>query len=95
MMDDNTMDDMAEKLAGLVADKVVQRLRDGSDVLQPDYVTAGEAAALLKVSKSTVVGWCRSGKLVATKISPRMWRISRDSVDRILNGDDLDSDVEA
>ncbi len=42
----------------------------------PEYLTAAEMAALMRVSRETVYIWCRSGDVPARQIAGT-WRIKR------------------
>lgn len=42
--------------------------------MNPTYVTAGEVAAELRVSRPTVIRWCQNGTLPASQFGSR-WRI--------------------
>lgn len=42
----------------------------------PDPLTPAEIAALERVGLTTVIGWCRSGKLPASKVGG-LWRVRR------------------
>jgi excisionase family DNA binding protein len=55
-----------------------------------DYLTATEAARLLRVRESKVLAWLRSGELPGADVSERpgqgraRWRISRDDLNEFL-----------
>src|SRR5437763_517778 len=51
---------------------------------EPDYYTVAEAAQLLRVSKPTVWRWIASGRLAAVHVGPRVVRIERSSIDRLV-----------
>lgn len=42
----------------------------------PGLYTTAEVARLLRVSPRTVLNWIRDGRLVAIKLSPRVYRIT-------------------
>lgn len=42
----------------------------------PGLYTPAEVARLLRVSSRTVLNWIREGRLVAIKVSPRVYRIT-------------------
>lgn len=55
------------------------------------YLTPPEAAKLLRVDPSTVIGWIRSGELRAVNLARRdakrpRWRISRAAIEHFLAG---------
>lgn len=58
----------------------------------PAYLTATEAARLLRIRESKVLAWCRSGELPAADVSERpgqgraRWRIARTDLDDFLRG---------
>lgn len=52
--------------------------------------TVEEAAAILKLGKSTVYSLLHEGKLKAVKIG-RKWRITEDEINRILSGADIEA----
>lgn len=49
-----------------------------------DWVTPGEAAEYLGVSKQTVKAWCRLGKLRSTKLGHHTVRISVASLEQMM-----------
>jgi len=49
-----------------------------------DWVTPGEAAAYLGVSKQTVRAWCAAGKLKSAKMGHHTVRISVSSIEQML-----------
>jgi excisionase family DNA binding protein len=58
----------------------------------PRYLTASEAATELRISRSKVLSWLRSGKLRGSDVSrtpgigKARWRISRSDLDDFLAG---------
>jgi excisionase family DNA binding protein len=58
----------------------------------PRYLTLTEAAALLRVSRSKVLAWLRSGRLRGSDVSANpssgkaRWRIARADLDAFLEG---------
>jgi excisionase family DNA binding protein len=54
---------------------------------QSDWLTAGEAAAYLKVKKRSLLLWVRQGKVKAYAVSGtkrRIWRFRREDLDSAL-----------
>lgn len=49
-----------------------------------DYLTPEEAAEILKVKKTTIWNWLRTGKLKGIKTG-KIWRIRRDDLEEFLN----------
>ncbi|BAV81101.1 Xis [Vibrio phage CKB-S1] len=52
-----------------------------------EYMTTKEAAEALGVSRPTVRAFFKEGRLEGVRISPRIIKIKRASVDRILKGE--------
>ncbi len=57
----------------------------------PPFLTPPEAAKLLRVDPSTVIGWIKSGELPASNLASRSatrprWRISREALEEFLAG---------
>jgi excisionase family DNA binding protein len=51
---------------------------------EPEYLSPTEAARRLSLNKQTVVKWCRSGEIQASKVC-RKWLIPKAEIDRYLN----------
>lgn len=49
-----------------------------------ELLTTGEVAEQLRVHKRTVQRWIASGRLTATKVGPRMWRIRAEDLNVFL-----------
>ena len=49
------------------------------------YLTTGEYAEIIGVSRSTVISWIKSGRIVAYSVNGR-WRIPYSEVERVLRG---------
>jgi excisionase family DNA binding protein len=63
-------------------------LLNGTSALSPDWLTAKEAAAYLKVKHRTVCQWAKQGKIPAHPLSGtlrRTWRFSRRELDSLLH----------
>lgn len=68
-------------------EETVSRQRDNA----PSWYSPAEAAAIAGVDKSTVVRWCqRIGTPLARRVRGR-WRVSPQSLARLLDGQELDS----
>jgi len=64
-----------------------ENLPEGSSAFSPDWLTAKEAAAYLKVNHRTVCQWAKQGKIPAHALSGTMrrtWRFSRRELDDML-----------
>jgi excisionase family DNA binding protein len=48
--------------------------------MQPHYLTAEEAAVILRVHPETVKRWLRAKLLVGKKVGGRLWRIPANEV---------------
>ena len=62
-------------------------LQEGSSAFSPDWLTAREAAAYLKVKHRTICKWAKEGKIPAHPLSGalrRTWRFSRRELDAML-----------
>lgn len=59
-----------------------------------ELLTPEEVAAKLKVSRKTVLGWLREGKLVGHKLG-QQWRVSAEALEKFLQGDRSESDSES
>ena len=58
-----------------------------STIPQSDWLTAGEAAAYLKVKQRSLLLWVRQGKVKAYAVSGtkrRIWRFRREDLDSAL-----------
>jgi len=53
--------------------------------LSERYLTTGEYAEIIGVSRSTVISWIKSGRIVAYSVNGR-WRIPYSEVERVLRG---------
>jgi excisionase family DNA binding protein len=53
--------------------------------LSEQYLTTSEFAKIIGVSRSTVISWIKSGRIVAYSVSGR-WRIPYSEVERVLRG---------
>lgn len=61
-------------------------VKDWGDICMADKVlTTQEAAEHLRVSKATILRWCKAGKLPAFRIG-REWRINMAELDKIMLG---------
>ena len=49
-------------------------------------LTTQEAAEFLRVSRATVLRWCRAGQMPAVRIG-RQWRIDMEQLERMLRGE--------
>jgi excisionase family DNA binding protein len=49
-----------------------------------DYYTVAEAAAVLRVSRTTVWRWIDEGRLTALRVGPRMIRIAREELSALV-----------
>lgn len=54
-------------------------------------LTTGEVAQRLRVHQRTVQRWISSGRLPATKVGPRIWRISPEDLKKFLGNKPSDS----
>lgn len=52
-------------------------------MVELDFLTVDEAAAILKVAPNTIRDWLKSGKLKGGKIG-RLWRIKRADIDELV-----------
>jgi len=52
----------------------------------PKLLTSREAADYLRVSRATILRWCKAGQLPAVRIG-RQWRIDVDQLKRVLAGE--------
>jgi len=62
-------------------------LQKGSSAFAPDWLTAKEAAAYLKVKHRIICKWAKAGKIPAHLLSGavrRTWRFSRSELDAML-----------
>jgi excisionase family DNA binding protein len=59
-----------------------------------NFVTVAEAAALLRVNRSTIRRWITSGRLPAYRVGKRFVRIRRDDLDRMIVPDWNDGEKE-
>lgn len=50
-----------------------------------EIYTPEEVAEILHVTRRTVYGWIKSGKLKASKVG-RGWRVKREELDSFING---------
>lgn len=48
------------------------------------HYTVNEVAEICKVTPYTVRAWLKSGKLRGTKISPKAWRVPKESLQEFL-----------
>jgi len=53
--------------------------------LSDRYLTINEFAEIIGVSRSTVISWIKSGRIVAYSVNGR-WRIPYSEVERLLKG---------
>ena len=54
--------------------------------MPPRLLTTQEAAEFLRVSRATILRWCKAGQLPAVRIG-RQWRIDMDQLERVLAGE--------
>jgi excisionase family DNA binding protein len=54
--------------------------------MPPRLLTTQEAAEFLRVSRATILRWCKAGQLPAVRIG-RQWRIDMDQLKRVLAGE--------
>ncbi len=52
-------------------------------MVELDFLTVDEAAAILKVAPNTIRDWLKSGKLKGGKIG-RLWRIREADIDELV-----------
>jgi excisionase family DNA binding protein len=54
--------------------------------MPPRLLTTQEAAEYLRISRATILRWCKAGQLPAVRIG-RQWRIDTDQLERLLTGE--------
>jgi excisionase family DNA binding protein len=55
-----------------------------------EWLTTGQAAELLGISRSTVVRYIEAGTLEARRLPGGHWRIHRNAAERLLHGESRD-----
>lgn len=55
----------------------------------PAYLSTAQYAALMGVNLKTVQKMCRTGRLPAEKVGPRLWRIDKNAALAWMNGENL------
>lgn len=49
-----------------------------------DFLSTDQAAYMLNCGRFMVTKWLREGILKGVKLSPRLWRVSRSEVERLM-----------
>jgi excisionase family DNA binding protein len=51
---------------------------------QTEYLTPGQAASRLQVSRNTILEWLRDGRLRGSKLGYRTWRVTTAEIEAFL-----------
>jgi excisionase family DNA binding protein len=56
------------------------------------WLTTGEIAKMLRVHQRTVQRWISSNQLKATKVGPKIWRVSKQDLQIFLTNQDTEQE---